>query len=484
MESSVSRRNVLFSGALTVAATALEMTGAVSLIPARAEAAGSPSDIQFDIGPFSSPPTTINGVPFAFPPVHTVFLTAALQRKPTSADQNELKRVLTQLELSYPWGAASLCTFVAYGRPYFDRLNQTLVNARIPVNAGSTRSVLQNAEASPTDVVAGNGITKERFNVPVRLESNDLLFTLRSDNQVILQDVLSWFSGSNVLRQAAVRSPAFGGLLTFTSSRAMFVQNGLPRAVANQNNLPFRNFVNLDSPMWMGFADQQTNASGPAAITTFAGNASSHLTNAKAGDYFDNGSIQHLSHDILDLLQWFDMDTPTSPPGDDGVFTERVQYMFHSPKIDPGDANDQFTNGGGTAFLLNQNRGPNYARQTAQGIGTDNNDHRMGHLSTLQRKSRAGDGTPIHIRMDGPGFDNMDVPDGTRQPKLQFAIFVPTSDFFRDMRSAQAAQDLAQQNNVPAEDNGLERFITATRRQNFLIPPRRNRAFPLIELGA
>lgn len=33
-----------------------------------------------------------------------------------------------------------------------------------------------------------------------------------------------------------------------------------------------------------------------------------------------------------------------------------------------------------------------------------------------------------------------------------------------------------------SEDDGLERFITATRRQNFLIPPRRNRAFPLREL--
>jgi hypothetical protein len=36
---------------------------------------------------------------------------------------------------------------------------------------------------------------------------------------------------------------------------------------------------------------------------------------------------------------------------------------------------------------------------------------------------------------------------------------------------------------VAATDNGLERFITATRRQNFLVPPRRHRAFPLLELS-
>jgi hypothetical protein len=37
--------------------------------------------------------------------------------------------------------------------------------------------------------------------------------------------------------------------------------------------------------------------------------------------------------------------------------------------------------------------------------------------------------------------------------------------------------------NIANTDNGLERFITATRRQNFLIPPRRHRAFPLLELA-
>jgi hypothetical protein len=84
--------------------------------------------------------------------------------------------------------------------------------------------------------------------------------------------------------------------------------------------------------------------------------------------------------------------------------------------------------------------------------------------------------------MDGPGYDDMDVPDGTKQPKLQFSILVPTSEFFRQMRVNQAAVDLEQQYGMREEDNGLERFITATRRQNFLVPPRRNRVFPLMEL--
>jgi len=61
-------------------------------------------------------------------------------------------------------------------------------------------------------------------------------------------------------------------------------------------------------------------------------------------------------------------------------------------------------------------------------------------------------------------------------------IFVPTADFFTAMRTNAAALDLVQQYNVDDDDNGLERFITATRRQNFLVPPRAHRAFPLLEL--
>src|SRR5262249_59949831 len=35
---------------------------------------------------------------------------------------------------------------------------------------------------------------------------------------------------------------------------------------------------------------------------------------------------------------------------------------------------------------------------------------RIGHEAALQQVGRAADGTPLHIRNDGPGFDGMDVP--------------------------------------------------------------------------
>jgi hypothetical protein len=488
----ITRRAVLKqAGGLAAALGALELVGPLATAPERAYAASTaPSDIQFDISAFLSvPPQTYgSGVKFQMPPVHTVFLTAALQRAPVAADQAEMNRVLAALEQYYPWGAAHLVTFVAYGLPYFARLpggnKGKLVSGHMPRPVSDTSQyVLEEAVPGPTDVSPKNpGIHKLRYNVDVVIEDNDLLFTLRSDKAAILTDVLAWFNGSNMLAGQAVKSPAWNGLLSFTSSRSMFVQMGLPRAVAQRNGLPFVDYMQPRSPMWMGFADQQVSGSGPAAICTFAGNPSAHLTTAVSGDYFDNGAIQHLSHLIMDMLQFFAMKTATAPPREDGKFLQRVQYAFHSPAIAAGNK-DQFTDGGGPALLPNQNRGPHYAAKTAQGIGVPSGEGRMGHLSCLQRSSRAADGTPVHLRMDGPGFDSMDVPGGAALPKLQFTIFVPAAQFFTKLRISQASLDLQNRYGVDPTANGLERFITATRRQNFLVPPRRHRSFPLLELA-
>ena len=60
---------------------------------------------------------------------------------------------------------------------------------------------------------------------------------------------------------------------------------------------------------------------------------------------------------------------------------------------------------------------------------------------------------------------------------------MPSAEFFSTLRTHQASLDLQNLFGVSPQENGLERFITATRRQNFLIPPRRHRAFPLLELA-
>lgn len=509
---SLNRRSLIKLGLLGTGAAVTTLAGIDALVwePRRAALAQRSLTtfpaIQFDLSNFLPPASTIDGIEVRLPAAYTVFLTATLGRSLHHSDQQELENALRSIEQAYAFSPQGIYTTVSYGIPYFSKLpggmGGRLVRNTIPrLLSNPSRLVLEEAVPSPTDVTTHGNIQKQRFNVPVAIEKNDVLFVFRSDRLGNIQDAISFLKGSDRLHGKAVSSPAFRGLFTFTSMRTMFLQIGLPLAIAQQNNLPFAARMNPQSPMWMGFGDQQVSASGPAAITTFQGNASARLTNATSQSYFADGAIHHLSHVIQDLQQWY---------ADDEPYTERVQYMFRSCPFPSRGNVDQFAASGGPAWLANdstnflQSRkmGVSEATLTAANPNTFNDpqdkgnaattEPRMGHLPALQQSSRASDGTPLHIRTDGPGFDSMDVPDGSNQPKLQFSIYVPTADFFRTMRINQAALKFQQaeegfggspDGTVEAEDNGLERFLTATRRQNFLIPPRQHRAFPLLELS-
>lgn len=426
----VTRRDLLLGGTASPA-TSLEITGTLGTRPARVDTAiGHPAEIQFDIGEFSQAAAsidgTIDGSAVQLAPVHTVFLTAQLLRRPFLADQAELTRALTALEIAYPWGAAGLITLASYGIPYFDRLDPAIVGAAIPRLAGNpARSVLQEAVPGPAGV---------------RIERHDTLFTLRSDRIGTVRDVVAWLSGSNVLRGAIVRSPAFGTLLRFTGSRHMFSQQGLPRQVATHYDLSLRNLIDPSTSMWTGRAGRPIE-SGTAATCTFQGNPSTGITTATPGSYFGNGSIQHLCHTIVDLEQFFGTGpaaTVTDPAADTASrLTERIRATF-----------------------------------------------RLGRRPCPRGSQDAAHGTPGHLRMDGPGFDNLDVPDQTNQPKLHSCVFVPTTDDVPATQLGKSPADVTAPFHVDDDDNGPARFLTATRRQNFLIPPRRHRAFPLVELGA
>jgi hypothetical protein len=533
----------------------------LAIMPARpAFAATAFSDIQFDVGAFMPPGTyagtnTYNdgagAVVAAFGPIFTLFAPIALTRTPTVADQTTLANALNEIEANFTASPSGLLIVsVSYGLPYFNRLPSSVVSANMPRLASNTsRFVLENAVPGPTDVVNGvvqganNPPPKQRFNINVTLEANDMLLQMRSDSMANLTSALMWLQGSNNLHGQVIASPNFNGLLAFQTPRVQFMQPGMPRSVAdsaaasNSNFYEFHTRINPDSSMVMGFVDQQTNSSAPnAATVTFVGdpaNANTQgLTTAKAGDYFDNGSTCHFSHVIDDLYQFY-LTPAQDPTGGGGEpFSERLQYMFRSNQTGSGyrglpaqPNTDEFTNGGGPAFVTNVFQGTNSALLGAEALdgqvpataitNTDPNatftgEQRIGHEVALQQTSRASDGTPLHIRMDGPGFDGMDVPAfqthpdmpsisvpvpaGTSQFKLEFLIFVPTSDFFAQMRNSAGAQNLFAKFGQPADpsgtsggvqfsDNGLERFLTATRRQNFLVPPRRHRAFPLTELA-
>jgi hypothetical protein len=506
----LSRRGLLQAASAAVGLLALDGVAPLSRV-AEAAAAKAPAalpDIQFAIGPYLAPAVvkTEAGAPaggtlFGFGPTYTLFLTARLTRTPTQADRLVLDKALATLEATYAFSASGVFTSVAYGLPYFGRLpggvTGTLVGSRMPrLLSDPARSAFEEAVPGPTDVHASNpSIAKPRFHVPVRIEDNDVLITLRSDVKANLEDVQSWLWGSGTMRKKKLASPAFAGLFSWTSSRLMFAGPGLPRKIADSNALPYARYVHPQSPMWMGFADMVADAFGPPAICTFQGNASARLTTETGSGYFANSSVQVLNHVILDLQEWYVTNgTERDPDGADVTYLERAQYMYrpHDPPSFGWD--DQFTDGGGPTWVPNVYQGSSDARQGCQfgsyqpggdpGAPGVNSAHKvLGHTSALQRTSRAADGTPLHIRVDGPGFDAMDVPDGSNQPKLHFSALVPTADTFRRMRISQASLDLAKEFGVELGDQGLETRITATRRQNFLVPRRRTRSFPLLELS-
>jgi hypothetical protein len=484
-----SRRQLLVSGGVLVGTLGLlDQLEGLAWLPQRYANAATMPDTQFDLTGFTAGSQTIDGIVVSMPPIHTVFLTGRLSRTPSRADQQRMENALLTIEGNYPYSAGGIITHVSYSDNYFARLPSSLVNANMPRTLAGNLPVLQRAAASPTDVAPGSrvlALRRAEFNVPLQLESNDVLFTVRGDNSTYVGDVVSWLSGSNRLKGAAVTSPRFDAGLTITSSRAMFVQMGLPRNIAFSNNLPFESYINPFSPMWMGFADQQVNASSPAADVTFVGGHGIKLTNATAGSYFDNGAIQHLSHVLLDLQQFYvDGNSQDESDADHREpYEERIQYMFTSPAQLAEAADNAFLDGGGPrslgtrgAFVQNVFSGADQAQRNAAQLG------RVGHLDGLHRSGRTSDGRPIHLRIDGPGFDTMDTTTGRNTAKLQFSAFFPSADFFATLRRNQASVVLLDQFNLEEEDHGLERFTTATRRQNFLIPPRRHRAFPLIEL--
>ena len=511
----VSRRTALKIGAAGVLATQAGVLEQLATVPNRlALAAGPLPNIQFDIGNFIPPAFTVEGVLVRFGPVFTAFFPGRLTRNPTVGDQERLSSALARLEAFFPFSPQGLFSLVAYGLPYFRRLPRSLVASHMPRLASDhTRWALEEAVPSPTDVVGGlvggpnaiiPNVTKDRFNVNVRIESNDLLVTLRSDSIRNIVGAFGFLAGS------------MDGLIRFQTPRLIFQQPGLTRKVADANSLEFAARINPISPMWMGFHDQQVDASASAQTVTFEGSSVARLTTATPADYFANGSIQIFDHNILDLYQFYSLPNQDSRHPDGEDYAERIMYMFRANQVGtinglPSQpAGDGFTNGGGASAVVNKFQGPDDAFLDAQdqfgkftaGMtpaqqqrATFTGLPRLGHEQALQRSSRAADGTPLHIRMDGAGYDSMDVPAfrtfpgaggvdvpaGSNQPKLQFSAFVQTSEFFRVMRANSAAQDLQKQFDVDPDDNGLERFTTATRRQNFLIPSRRHRSFPLLE---
>jgi hypothetical protein len=215
---------------------------------------------------------------------------------------------------------------------------------------------------------------------------------------------------------------------------------------------------------------------GPGPIANFE---TLGYVDFRGSDYFRHGTHMHVSHIHEDVEAWYL----------NFEFDERVATAFR-----PNLRVKQDTQ--------TVRQGPQDVSSAAQVHRDYRSTGRIGHSASIQTTSRLladtvgadGEmypkGTAIPVRAD---FNTLDNPFAwSERPEevgvepaagVHFVIFNPTGDDFR--RNRLAMDGVLPDGKIPfqarARGQGFNSVLSTTHRQNFLVPPRRHRAFPLAD---
>jgi hypothetical protein len=508
----LSRRRFLQGTALTLSG-ALASAGIYELIdtiarpPARAAfAAAQPMQEQYLLqneqvievngaGVESSAGTIAVRVPALHDHVITATLNVPANAKALQEAQQHLESVLLGLEQPFPPTPTGLGIALAWGLPYFHHYIPSLGKPSpfftagtryptyLPVDLvtskleGKTVYAVQDARTFPSDQPPpGFG--------PVHLEQNDVALLLRSDS---LSNIMA---GTNALFGSG--SNQAGSLFKVTSIRRGFSgggfygHQGLPSRLALAANLPGARSIPPQAQAFLGFTTTLQDNMGPdiiANLETLPG-----VTDQWPHGYFRQGTTMQLSHLFQDLATWYGSG---SGPGTYPTYADRVQAMLQ-PGLSPAP---------GTLTL--DPPGQSEA-DVAHGV---QQYHAYGHTgsmapvdsTTTPTTSNYGvaypAGTTIPVRGD---FDTLDNPfyytadptanhySSTPAAGLHFIIFQPTIAIFNRVRLAMDGRYADQTLPIAPRSPhaGINAVLYTTHRQNYLVPPRRHRAFPLAEVLA
>jgi hypothetical protein len=487
--SSVSRRGLL-QGAAAVGLGSIAARGVYAVLedfvtPPRAWAAATVARKQEQYLIDSLEVILDNNTPVVIPPVYNDVFTAKLAAGTTWNKtalvnaQKRLEAALAMVEKPYPSTAAGLTIVVAWGLPYFrnrvpgpwQAKGPRDLDPNLPLVGGQRQFAVLDAIRFPSDPAT------------TVLESNEIAFKIRSDKQSIVQSVETQLFADPSSRAYV------GDLFDLTSKRIGFAGRGfgttsaaktlaLAAGVAGAASIPDR------AQLMMGFTSTQPDALGPDNIVSFE--TLKGVTDQWPSGYFAHGCAMHLSHLNLDIVSWYGKS-----------YADRVQRMFSpSTTVVPPGGTVTVPNGAAQVVTLQQVKD-----QAAQGL--------LGHNSALQPATRLGadvvdnygrlrkKGSAVPERED---FNTLDDPfswyvdgDGNVQqppvnrPGLHFAVFVPTSNKFHIARKSMDGvmpdgTDLRTQYGLTDEKIGFNKEMEATHRQNYLVPPRAHRSFPLAEL--
>jgi hypothetical protein len=411
------------------------------------------------------------GVEIVVPTLHHQIVTAKVSADGDLRDeQRRLEGVLRELENDYEGTPAGLAVTAAWGLPYFRRYAAAATETHLPIDRRAstrerTQRVLLDAIRFPSDPD------------DVILEDNDVAFLLRSDRFEHIQ------AGTKAIFER------MAGVLEMTSIRKGFAGGGfeggkgLPKAMAQAAGVPGADLIPDGSELFLGFTSTQRHALGPPRIVNFETLGLVELSGPRS--YFHGGTHMHLSHVFEDLEAWYlNFD-----------FAERVDTTFR-PRLDVEPGTKTVPQPPAAAASTEEVRG-DFRRFGAIGHSSS-----MQSTSRLQRDVLGADGTLYRKGTAVPqraDFNTLDNPffwsadperDGmARGPAagLHFVVFNPTSDDFHRTRLAMDGV-LPDGTPIPIEPRargqGFNSILRTTHRQNFLVPSRRHRSFPLVELRA
>jgi hypothetical protein len=402
-----------------------------------------------------------DGVEVVVPPLHHAVVTAKLRTGDLATAKHDLEAALAELDEGYDATPAGLGVTVAWGLPYFRERVPGAAKRHMPFDRRAEKPALLDARRFPSD-------PPETI-----LEDNDVAVLLRSDVLDHIRDAEhTLFDQLRIFERTSVRRGFVGG--GFDGGV------GLPKQIATAAGVPGADLIPRGAELFLGFTSTQKAGLGPGRI---ANHETLGLVDLRGG-YFRGGTHMHLSHIEEDLETWYlNFD-----------FQERVDTVF-KPELRVRE---------GTQTVR---QGPREVATEAEVKHDWQTQLRFGHSSSIQTSSRlmnnvvAEDGTlyekgtAIPQRADFNTIDNPFAwtasPDRDRfssEPVagVHFVVFNPSSDDFHRNR-------LAMDGELPdgtklllpprARGQGINSVLKTTHRQNFLVPPRRHRSFPLAELG-
>jgi hypothetical protein len=408
------------------------------------------------------------------PPLHHEVVTAKLRTGASTSElqeaQAELEAVLRRLDDQYEPTPAGLGVTVAWGLPYFRRYVAPQASRHLPVDRRASASARKRVRALE-DAVRFPSDPPETI-----LEENDVAVLLRSDSLASIAD------GSKAIFDD------LEGMFRVTSIRRGFVGGGfdgsrsLPKRMAMAAGVPGADLIPDTAELFLGFTSTQKAGLGPSRIANFE---TLGYVDLGLGRYFQHGTHMHLSHLFENLEAWYlNFD-----------HRERVETTFHPGLEVPVEQ-------------LTVPQGPEDVQTTAEVSADYAATRRIGHSGSIQPSSRLTEdvtgpdgtryatGTAIPQRADFNSLDNpffwtahRDRDRFAPEPAagLHFVTFNPSSDDFK--RNRLAMDGVMPDGTVLAFEprsrgQGFNAVLQTTHRQNFLVPPRAHRAFPLAELRA